>query len=157
MYRKRRIVRVTIIVLLIVMLISAFGYACNHYILWMYPKNSILSEIVSPNGKHVLRIYDTSGGATSAFSIGAEVADVNGNFKKILYRAEFEQNHDAFWIDDLTVSINGVSLDIRFDTFSCTRLNSIERRKNPHDPKAIVRTIPDNVFEKFIDWVICYH
>ena len=64
----------------------------------------------SPDGKYNLEAYRTEPGATVDFSV--RVYLTTGDRKTIIYDAYHEYEAKIVWIDNTTVSINGITLDI---------------------------------------------
>jgi len=64
----------------------------------------------SPDGKYNLEAYRTEPGATVDFSV--RVYLTTGDRKAIIYDAYHEYEAKIVWIDNTTVSINGITLDI---------------------------------------------
>ncbi|MBR4236740.1 MAG: hypothetical protein IKR85_11880 [Clostridia bacterium] len=154
---KRVIVLTTAAIVLgiiVILSIHSLWYIHEYHIGML--KNQVLFNTVSPNQSFVLVAYDTSGGATSPFSVGAEVQSIQGDYKKAIFRAQFEENIEAYWIDDYTVCINSIVLDVRYDTFDNTRLSYKEQRYDKYNMKAIRRKVPSNFIEKFIENLLYY-
>lgn len=72
------------------------------------PTGDLIKQSTSPNGKYTINAYVSSGGATTSFSVRAElVFNDNTKKKKNLYWNYREDNANIDWIDDDTVRING--------------------------------------------------
>lgn len=86
------------------------------------PKGELLTETVSPNGDYSLNIYLINGGATVSYAVKGEVVYRKKKDKrKNIYWQYREETADVIWIDQYTVSINGVQLDVRKDVYDYRR------------------------------------
>ena len=73
-------------------------------------QETFLCSSESPDGKYNLEAYRTEPGATVDFSV--RVYLTTGDRKTIVYDAYHEYEAKIVWIDNTTVSINGITLDI---------------------------------------------
>lgn len=81
------------------------------------PKGQMIGEFSSPNGMYQINAYLCSGNATVDFSVRCEVVEIqSGNTRNIYWQYRC-QNVSVEWIDDRTVEINGVVLDIITDSY----------------------------------------
>lgn len=76
-----------------------------------------LGESASADGKHVCSVYVANGGATTPYTV---IAQVRGTWiigKRTVYAVENIDEADFRWVDNRTIRINGVSLDIYKDYY----------------------------------------
>ena len=76
-----------------------------------------LGECTSPDGKHVCSVYVSDGGVTIPTSV---VAQVRGPWiigKRTVYAVDNIEEATFRWIDNRTVRINGIDLDIYKDYY----------------------------------------
>ena len=81
-------------------------------------KRETLGEYPSPDSKHVVTIVLSDGGATTPWTI---VASVRGTWilgSRTIYAQDHIEEATVKWLNDRTVRINGVSLDIYTDKYS---------------------------------------
>ena len=64
----------------------------------------------SPDGKYTLKAYRTEPGATIDFSV--KVYLVSENTKTLIYNVYHEYTADIIWIDNCTVKINGMQINL---------------------------------------------
>ena len=77
------------------------------------PKGKFVKEVVSPDHKHSIRIYISSGGATTDNAIRGElVFRVEDRKPKNIYWAYHWDTADVYWETNDIVNINGVKLKI---------------------------------------------
>ena len=72
----------------------------------------LLAEYPSPDGAHTLSVYLSDGGATTAWTILCDVTGKSVRGRHRIYTKGHCNKADVRWIDDRTVEINGVVLDI---------------------------------------------
>ena len=86
-----------------------------------------LGEYTSPDGKHVCSVHVSDGGATTPWTV---VAQVRGTWiigKRTIYAVDAIDEAVVIWRDDRTVWINGVALDIFRDHY----VSEVGRRFTP--------------------------
>lgn len=82
------------------------------------PKSDLLAEEVSPTGDYTVLTYVSNGHSTVAPAVRGEVIYHNKNDnKRNLYWAYRIEEGEIEWINDHIVSINGMELDVRKDTY----------------------------------------
>ena len=80
-------------------------------------ENRPLGECTSPDGKHVCVVFVSNGGATTPYTV---VAQVRGSWiigKRTVYAVDNIEEATFRWIDNRTVRINGIDLDIYKDYY----------------------------------------
>ena len=80
-------------------------------------QNHPLGEYPSPDGEHVCSVFVSNGGATTPYTV---VAQVSGKWmfgKHTVYAVDNIEEADFRWVDNRTIRINGVSLDIYKDYY----------------------------------------
>ena len=90
----------------------------NHFFFSMQqlPEGEVLTEEISPGGDYTVKGYVSRSGATVADAVRGEVIyHKKRDKKKNIYWGYRESGADIRWIDEHTVSINGVELDVRKD------------------------------------------
>ena len=85
----------------------------NHFFFSMskLPDGEFLTESQSPNGEYTVRAYVSKNGATVADAVRGEVVyHQKRDRKKNIYWGYRESTAEIVWIDEHTVSINGVDV-----------------------------------------------
>lgn len=83
------------------------------------PTGEYMFKSVSPNKNYTVRIYQSSGGATTGFAIRGELIDNNKTFnkKKNIYWNYPQETARVKWIDNDTVNISGHEINVKTETF----------------------------------------
>jgi hypothetical protein len=76
-----------------------------------------LGEYTSPDGKHVCSVHVSEGGVTIPSTVVAQVEGKGILGKRTIYVVERIDEATVIWLDDRTVWINGVKLDIYQDKY----------------------------------------
>jgi len=76
-----------------------------------------LGEYTSPDGKHVCSVHVSDGGVTILWTVVAQVEGKGILGKRTIYVVEHIDEASVIWVDDRTVWINGVALDIYQDKY----------------------------------------
>lgn len=77
----------------------------------------LIEESISPDGSYVVRAYLSSGGATTDYAVLGTVEEKGRDEEKDIYLQYHCDSAEIEWIDSTTVMINGVTLDVRKDTY----------------------------------------
>ncbi len=76
-----------------------------------------LSESTSPDGRYTVTAYLNSGGATTAWAVLCTVEDNKTSWDRNIYWNYRCSTAEIEWVDEDTVIINGVELDVREDEY----------------------------------------
>ena len=79
--------------------------------------NRPLGESTSPDGKHVCVVFVSDGGATTPWTVVAQISGTWIIGKRTVYAVDNIEDADFHWVDDRTIRINGISLDIYKDYY----------------------------------------
>lgn len=85
---------------------------------WSRFKQELITESISPEGTYTVNAYLYNGGATTSYVVLGELVfnEENKKSKKIYWQYK-EENAVIEWIDDDTVLINGVQLELPHETY----------------------------------------
>lgn len=87
-------------------------------------KGTLISEVTCPNQTYTLKSYLVNGGATVSYCIRGELNYNEARKKpKNIYWAYREETAEVQWVDDNTVIINGIQLDVRKERYDWRRNN----------------------------------
>ena len=101
------------IIIILLLVINHFFFSMSNL-----PEGEFLTESGSPNGEYTVRAYVSMSGATVADAVRGEVVyHQKKDKKKNIYWGYRESTAEIVWIDEHTVSINGVKLDVRKDVY----------------------------------------
>jgi len=110
----------SILLLLIAGIILVLFLAINHFFFNInsLPEGEFLHLTESPNGDYTVNAYVSESGATVADAVRVEVVYHNKRDKtKNIYWGYRESEAKIIWIDNDTVSINGVELDVQNEVY----------------------------------------
>lgn len=118
---RKKVYRKVLIVLGVWLLFiaSIIGYGIYWLFFdWSRFKQELIAESTSPDGTYTVSAYVSDGGATTAYTVLGELMFNKENKKsKKIYWQYRENAADITWIDDDTVKINGVILDVPNETY----------------------------------------
>ena len=101
------------IIIILILVINHFFFSLSNL-----PEGEFLTETKSPNGEYTVKAYVSMSGATVADAVRGElVYHQEKDKKKNIYWNYRESTAEIYWIDEHTISINGVTLDVRKDVF----------------------------------------
>lgn len=109
---KNKLVYIICVILCMLTLISCFGPDMSEL-----PEGEFLHSSMSPEGTYRVDAYVCSGNATTDFSVRCSVTEVDSNEERNFYWAYHYETADIQWIDDTTVVINGIQLDVTKDSY----------------------------------------
>ena len=81
------------------------------------PEGELINSVYSPDKSHVINAYLVNGGATVDFSVRCEVREVSSDDKRNIYWNYHCESAEVEWIDNETVSINSIILNIYKDSY----------------------------------------
>ena len=101
------------ILVILLFIFNHFFFSMSHL-----PTGEFLTEATSPNEDYTVKAYVSRSGATVADAVRGEVINHQKKSKvKNIYWGYRESEAEIVWIDDVTVSINGVDLDVRKEVY----------------------------------------
>ena len=113
---KRTLLIVGIAVLLIVSLLG-YGIYWAFYDIQRLEGQEVIQEVSSPNGTYTVTAYLNNGGATTDYAVLCSVKTDGRNKEKNIYWKYHCEEVSIVWLDDETVKIDGVELNVKRDTF----------------------------------------
>lgn len=117
MSRKRKIVFSTIVILVAIDYVIYRAF----FDIQRLKGQEVLQEVSSPGNTYTVTLYRNNGGATTSYSIlGAVKNNETGKERNIYWMYPCEDDQIQ-WIDDVTVIINGIELDVRKDAYDYRR------------------------------------
>ncbi|AVK85468.1 hypothetical protein C3943_19035 [Lysinibacillus sp. B2A1] len=118
---QKKVYRKALIILCVwfLFIVSIIGYGIYWLFFdWSRFKQELIAESTSPNGTYTVNAYVSDGGATTSYTVLGELVFNKENKKsKKIYWQYRENEADISWIDDETVKINGVTLDVPNETY----------------------------------------
>jgi hypothetical protein len=90
------------------------------------PKGEYISQSASPTGDYIVKIYRSSGGATTPFAIRGEVTYTKKIFnkRKNIYWNYPQETAKVKWVNNKTVNISGHILNVKKDTFNANDVDN---------------------------------
>lgn len=110
---------VWIIGIVAILVVSLLGYGIYwaFYDIQHLDGEEVLQEVASPNDTYTVTAYLNGGGATSDFAVLCSVkTNATGKVKNIYWQYHCS-DADITWLDEETVQINGVELNVKKDTY----------------------------------------
>ena len=118
---QKKVYRKVLIVLSVwfLFIVSIIGYGVYWLFFdWSRFKQELIAESTSPDGTYTVNAYVSDGGATTSYTVlGVLVFNKENKKSKKIYWQYRENEADISWIDDDTVKINGVTLDVPNETY----------------------------------------
>ena len=113
---KKALLIAGIVILLIVALL-AYGIYWAFYDIQRLDGQDVIEEVSSPNGTYTITAYLNNGGATTAYAVLCSVKNNHTGREKNIYWQYRCTKADIIWLDENTVQINGVELNVKRDTY----------------------------------------
>lgn len=118
--QKKYIITIFIIVFII---IGGVSYIINWAFFDIQRINGqeYLDESTSPNGTYTVTAYLNNGGATTSYAVlGTLKNNKNGKSKNIYWQYRCEKA-EMEWLNDETIKINGIELNVKNETYDYRR------------------------------------
>ena len=117
---KKRLLMTGLAILLIVLMLG-FGILWFFYDIQHIEGQEIIKEVPSPKGTYTVTAYLNNGGATVDYAVLCSVkANDKTRVKNIYWQYRCEQA-DIVWLDEQTVQINGIELNVEKDIYDFRR------------------------------------
>lgn len=113
----KRTLSIVIIILLLCITFLSFGVYWAFYDIQRIEGQEIIQEVSSPNGTYTVTAYLNNGGATTDYAVLCSVKSNTQNKEKNIYWQYHCEDADIIWEDEDTVQINGVTLNVKKDTY----------------------------------------
>ena len=113
---KKALLIVGIVILLIIALL-AYGIYWAFYDIQRLDGQNVIEEVSSPNGTYTITAYLNNGGATTDYAVLCSVKNNSTGKEKKIYWQYHCTKADIIWLDEDTVQINGVELNVKRDTY----------------------------------------
>ena len=114
---KKKTIRKAVSILIAVCLITGYGIHCAFFDIQRIKGQEQIAEVTSPSGLYTAYAYLNNGGATTSYAVLGTVKNNKTNKQKNLYWQYKCETATIEWLDDVTVLINGKTLDVRKDTY----------------------------------------
>lgn len=113
---KRILVIISLVFLLVISLLG-YGIYWAFYDIQRIEGQEIVQEVPSPNGTYIVTAYLNNGGATTDYAVLCSVKTHGKNKEKNIYWQYRCTRVDIIWINEDTVNINGIELNVKKDTY----------------------------------------
>lgn len=80
-------------------------------------KDEFIKSSLSPSGQYVVVAYRNLGNATVDFSVICDIVNLEDLSSRTIYNQYHESEAEIKWMDETTVAINGIELDINNDYY----------------------------------------
>ncbi len=82
------------------------------------PSLELIAQSDSPDGRWRAEAYLVNGGATTAYGVRVYAKELTGLCRtRRIYWQYPEEEAEIIWLDGRTVTVNGVTLDVRRDSY----------------------------------------
>ena len=98
-------------------LLVAYGIYWAFFDLQRINGQEVLQEVPSPSGDDTIIVYLNNGGATTSYAILCTVKDNQTGRERNIYWQDHRDEANVQWVDDDTVIINNVELDVWEDSY----------------------------------------
>ena len=113
----KRTLTIAVLILLFVISILGYGIYLAFYDIQRIEGQEIIGEVSSPDGTYTVTAYLNNGGATTGYAVLCSVKTNGQNKEKNIYWQYRCEEADIVWVDEYTVQINGVELNVEKDTY----------------------------------------
>ena len=85
------------------------------------PEGKLIKSSLSPTQRYRVNAYLADGGATTDFAVRCEVVNEHTGKIRNIYWNYHESDAELLWVDDETISINGIILNVITDMYDFRR------------------------------------
>ena len=112
---------VTLSILLIVFALISYGIYWAFFDIQRLSGQEIITTSDSPDYTYTITAYLNNGGATTAYAVLCSVKNNETGKERNIYWNYRCSTADIQWVDDKTVNINGIELDVTKDLYDYRR------------------------------------
>jgi Family of unknown function (DUF5412) len=114
------------LITLVIIIAAIFGggaYAINwvFYDIQRINGHEYLNQSTSPNGTYTVTAYLNNGGATTSFAVLGTLKNNENDKTKNIYWQYHCENAEMEWLNDETIKINGIELNVKKETYDYRR------------------------------------
>lgn len=106
-----------IVAILLICSLLGYGFYWAFYDIQHIEGQKIIQKVASPNGTYTVTAYLNDGGATTDYAVLCSVKSNDQGKEKNIYWQYHCYDASIVWIDDETIQINGVELNVKKDTY----------------------------------------
>ena len=121
MKKKTKIIASVLTLLIVLIGLLGYGIHWAFFDIQRLSGQKIIATSDSPDGQYTVTAYKNNGGATTGYSVLATVVDHDHQKSRNFYWQYHCEDATIIWVDETTVEINGVSLDVWKDTYDYRR------------------------------------
>lgn len=114
--RKIKIITALVSIILVAVAIPTVLYV-KLFTIWGIKGQEPINSVSSPDNRYTVTAYLNSGGATTSYCVLAAVKDNKTGFERNIYWQEDVNVAYIDWVDNTTVIINAVELDVKKDSY----------------------------------------
>ena len=120
---KKWLVPVIIVasILLIILALISYGIYWAFFDIQHLDGQEVITVSDSPDSSYTVTAYLNNGGATTDYAVLCAVKNNNTGKERNIYWNYHCSTADIQWLDDKTVSINGIELDVTKDKYDYRR------------------------------------
>ena len=122
-YMKKWLVPVIMIasILLIIFSLISYGIYWAFFDIQRLDRQEVITISDSPDSSYTVTAYLNNGGATTDYAVLCAVKNNKTGKERNIYWNYHCSTADIEWLDDKTVSINGIELDVTKDLYDYRR------------------------------------
>ncbi len=115
--KAKKLLKKLLISVFVIIFIVVSGIYYLFFDIQRFKGEEILETVISPNNRYTVTAYLHNGGATVAYSVLGTVTDNKTGLKCNIYWQYRCSDAEIEWIDETTVVINGVELNVKKDKY----------------------------------------
>lgn len=115
--KAKKVIKKLLISAVVIILVVVLGIYYLFFDIQRFDGEEILKTSVSPDNRYTVTAYLHNGGATVDYSVLGTVTDNKTGIKRNIYWQYHCYYAEIEWIDDTTVIINDVELNVKKDTY----------------------------------------
>lgn len=123
---KARAIKIFLVITILISLIPISIYT-NFFTIWWIKGDEPLKSVSSPDNRYTVTAYLNNGGATTAYAVLGTVKDNKTGINHNIYWQYRCDDAEIEWLDETTVVINGVELNVKEDIYDYRKNNMSEK------------------------------
>lgn len=119
--KSKKSILIIFLSIIVIICTIAYGVYWAFYDIQRINGQEYINELTSPNGKYTITAYLNNGGATTGYAVLGTLKNNSNDKTKNIYWQYNCEKAEISWIDNETIKINGIKLNVENEIYDFRR------------------------------------